>query len=143
VRDALGHAFDFEWTNTSLFYGAYVRTESYFANSELAARGLPDAAERQILAPFRPRLPPEVLTKAYHAPSTESGGIRPNLLRALGLLNDAGWVVRDLRLVRASTGQPMTFEILLDDPTWERIALPFVENLERLGVSARVRSWTS
>jgi microcin C transport system substrate-binding protein len=114
VRDALGHAFDFEWTNTSLFYGAYVRTESYFANS-----------------------------KAYHAPSTESGGIRPNLLRALGLLNDAGWVVRDLRLVRASTGQPMTFEILLDDPTWERIALPFVENLERLGVSARVRSWTS
>jgi microcin C transport system substrate-binding protein len=68
------------------------------------------------------------------------GGIRPNLARALRLLAEAGWVVRDMRLVNAMTGRPLTFEILLDDPTWERISLPFTQNLERLGVTARVRT---
>jgi microcin C transport system substrate-binding protein len=116
VREALAYAFDFEWTNAHLFYGAYTRTKSYFSNSELAA---PDAP-----AP----------------PSTVPGGIRPSLARALQLLADARWVVRDMRLVNAATGAPMTFEILLDDPTWERISLPFVENLQRLGVTARVRT---
>jgi microcin C transport system substrate-binding protein len=140
VRYALAHAFDFEWTNRYLFYGAYTRTESYFSNSELAARGLPGPAERAVLEPFRDRIPREVFTRPYHPPSTEPGGLRPNLLRALEWLEDGGWVVRDFRLVHARTGRPMTFEILLDDPTWERIALPFVANLERLGVDARVRT---
>jgi microcin C transport system substrate-binding protein len=115
VREALAHAFDFEWTNRHLFYGAYRRTASYFANSELASEG------------FRP-------------PSTTPGGLRPNLVRALQLLESAGWVVRDMRLVHAATGRPLSFEILLDEPTWERITLPFVQNLERLGVEARIRT---
>jgi microcin C transport system substrate-binding protein len=116
VREALASAFDFEWTNRHLFYGAYTRTRSYFSNSELAA---PDAP-----AP----------------PSTGPDGIRPHLARALRLLGEAGWVVRDMRLVNAATGRPLAFEILLDDPTWERISLPYTQTLERLGVAARVRT---
>jgi microcin C transport system substrate-binding protein len=140
VRQALAHAFDFEWTNRHLFYGAYTRTASYFSNSELAARGLPGRAERAVLAPFRDQVPEAVLTEAYRPPSTEPGGLRPNLIVALRLLQAAGWVVRDMQLVHVKTGRPLTFEILLDDPTWERISLPFVQNLERLGVRARVRT---
>ena len=140
VREALAAAFDFEWSNAHLFYGAYTRTRSYFSNSELASRGLPSEAELQVLAPFRGRVPNEVFTREYRPPSTEPGGLRPNLVRALELLKQAGWVVRDMRLVNAETGQPMAFEILIDDPNWERIALPFAKNLERLGVAARVRT---
>jgi microcin C transport system substrate-binding protein len=140
VREALAVAFDFEWSNAHLFYGAYVRTRSYFSNSELASRGLPSAAELAVLAPFRGRVPDEVFTREYQPPSTVPGGLRPNLVRAIELLRQAGWVVRDLRLVNAETGRPLTFEILLDDPTYERITLPFVKNLERLGVTARVRT---
>jgi len=140
VREALSVAFDFEWSNAHLFYGAYQRTKSYFANSELASRGLPSEAELTVLAPFRGRIPEAVFTREYQPPSTVPDGLRPGLIRALALLKDAGWVVRDLRLVNAATGQPLTFEILLDDATYERIALPFAKNLERLGVQARVRT---
>lgn len=140
VRQALAHAFDFDWTNAHLFYGAYTRTASYFSNSELAAHGPPSEAERAVLSRFGDRVSPAVLDEAPRPPSTEPGGLRPHLVRALRLLEEAGWVVRDLRLVHAETGQPMTFEILLDEPTWERIALPFVQNLERLGIRARIRT---
>jgi microcin C transport system substrate-binding protein len=140
VREALAAAFDFEWSNAHLFYGAYTRTRSYFSNSELASRGLPGPAELAVLAPFRGRVPDAVFTREYAPPSTVPGGLRPNLVHALDLLRQAGWIVRDERLVNAATGAPLTFEILLDDPIWERIALPFVKNLERLGVTARVRT---
>jgi len=140
VRAALAHAFDFEWTNAHLFYGAYKRTESYFANSELAARGLPGADELAVLEPFRGKIPEEVFTREYHAPATGPEGVRPNLIQALRLLEEAGWVVRNMRLVNAKTGEPMTFEILIGQgEQWERISLPFVKNLERIGVAARVR----
>ena len=140
VRAALATAFDFEWSNAHLFYGAYTRTRSYFSNSELASRGLPGEAELAVLTPFRGHVPDEVFTREYRPPSTGPDGLRPNLLHALELLEQAGWVVRDLKLVHAETGRPLTFEILIDDPTWERITLPFVKNLERLGVAARVRT---
>jgi microcin C transport system substrate-binding protein len=140
VREALAAAFDFEWSNAHLFYNAYTRTRSYFSNSELASRGLPSQAELAVLAPFRGRVPDEVFTREYKPPSTEPGGLRPNLIHALELLKQAGWVVRDMRLVNAETGRPMSFEILIDDPNFERIALPFVKNLQRLGVAARVRT---
>ena len=140
VRAALAAAFDFEWSNAHLFYGAYTRTRSYFSNSELASRGLPSAAELAVLEPFRGRVPDEVFAREYQPPTTGAEGVRPNLVRALELLKQAGWVVRDLKLVNVETGQPLAFEILLDDPTFERITLPFVKNLERLGVSARVRT---
>ena len=140
VRAALAHAFDFEWSNAHLFYGAYARTASYFSNSELAAEGPPTAAEMEVLTPFRDRVPAEVFADAPRPPFTGPEGVRPNLAKALRLLAEAGWVVRDMRLVHAATGRPMTFEILIDEPTWERITLPFAQNLARLGVAARVRT---
>ncbi len=140
VREALAVAFDFEWSNAHLFFGAYTRTTSYFSNSELASRGLPSPDELAVLEPLRGKIPDEVFTREYTPPSTANGGMRPNLVRALELLKQAGWVVRDLRLVNVQTGEPMAFEVLLDDPNFERITLPFVKNLERLGVTARVRT---
>ncbi len=141
VREALAYAFDFEWTNKNLFYGQYIRTRSYFSNSELASTGLPSKAELKILEPYRGRIPDEVFTKIYQPPKTDgSGNIRQNLRRAFKLLKAAGWTFRDRKLVDAKTGKPFTFQILLVQPTWERIALPFVRNLARLGIDASVRT---
>jgi microcin C transport system substrate-binding protein len=140
VRAALAYAFDFEWTNANLFYGQYTRTESYFSNSELAATGLPSAAELALLEPYRDELPDEVFTTAYEAPATDgSGNSRANLRAALQLLREAGWTVEDGKL-RDASGRPFTFEILLVSPAFERIAGPFVQNLQRLGIEARVRT---
>jgi microcin C transport system substrate-binding protein len=140
VREALAHAFDFEWTNKQLFYGAYTRTTSYFSNSELASRGLPGPDELKLLEPFRGKVPDEVFTREYQPPKTDgSGNIREHLARALKLLNGAGWTVKGQRLVNPA-GEPLQFEILLDQPTWERISGPFAKNLERLGVQARIRT---
>ena len=141
VRRALAHAFDFEWTNKNLFFGQYTRTKSYFSNSELASTGLPGPDELEFLEPLRGKIPDEVFTKAYEPPAADgSGNIRGNLRKALRLLKDAGWVIEEGRLVNAETGAPFTFEILLNQPTWERIALPFRRNLKRLGIDARVRT---
>jgi microcin C transport system substrate-binding protein len=140
VRQALAYAFDFEWTNRTIMYGQYARTESYFSNTELASDGLPSKAELALLEPFRHQLPKEVFTEVYHAPKTEGeGGNRQNLRTALQLLGEAGWRVEGGKLVNAQ-GQPFRFEILLDGPPFERHTLPFVKNLERLGIEATVRT---
>ena len=140
VRRALAYAFDFEWTNKNLFFGQYTRTESYFSNSELASSGLPKGEELDLLERYRDRLPPEVFTTPYQAPKTDgSGRARANVRQAFALLKDAGWEVRERRLINVATGESMQFEILLVSPAFERIVLPFVRNLERLGVKARVR----
>lgn len=140
VRRALAFAFDFEWSNRNLFFDQYTRTESYFSNSDLAATGLPDGAELEVLNRFRDRLPPEVFTTPYTAPATDgSGWPRDNLRAAFDLLAEAGWVVRDLKLVKAETGEQMTFEFLLILPEFERIVLPFARNLRRLGIEPRIR----
>ena len=140
VRRALAYAFDFEWTNKNLFFGQYARTESYFSNSELAATGVPEGLELEVLEPHRGQIPAEIFTQAYRAPSADgSGWPRQNLSAAFKLLEKAGWVVRDLKLVNAQTGQAFEFEILLVSPAFERIVLPFVRNLRRLGIDARVR----
>ena len=141
VRRALAYAFDFEWSNKTLFYGQYTRTESYFSNSELASRGLPKGEELKILERYRGRIPDEVFTTEYKPPSTDgSGNIRSNLRTAFGLLKKAGWEVRDRKLTNLKTGRVMAFEILLVSPAFERIVLPFVQNLERLGVQVKVRT---
>ncbi len=140
VREALGYAFDFEWTNTNLFFSQYTRTESYFSNSELASSGIPEGEELAILERYRDRLPARVFRTPYRAPATDgSGWPRANLRRAFALLKEAGWIVRDLKLVNRDTGERMRFEILLVSPAFERIVLPFVRNLKRLGIDARVR----
>ena len=141
VREALGHAFDFEWTNRQLFYGQYERSASFFSNSELASSGLPSEAELAILEPYRGRAPERVFTTAWEPPRTDGpGGIRRNLRRARALLREAGWTVRDGRLEEASSGAPMEFEMLLVNPDFERVALPFGKNLERLGARMTVRT---
>jgi len=139
VRQALAYAFDFEWTNTNLFYGQYKRTQSFFANSELAATGLPGPDELKVLEPLRAGLPPEVFTQTYQAPKTDgTGNIRPNLRIAMKLLEEAGWTVENGLLTK--DGRPFAFEILLAQPTFERVSLPFVRNLARLGITANVRT---
>ena len=140
LRRALAYAFDFEWTNRNLFFSQYTRTESYFSNSELAATGLPEGEELEILERYRGRIPDAVFTTPYSAPATDgSGWPRDNLRRAFELLAEAGWEVRDMWMVNLETGQPLDFEILLVSAAFERIVLPFVRNLERLGIKARVR----
>jgi len=141
VRQALAYAFDFEWSNKNLFYGAYTRTRSYYDNSELAATGVPQGDELKILEPFRGQIPDEVFTKAYDPPKYDgSGEIRDGLRTALGLLKQAGWSFKGERLVNDKTGQPFQFELLDDDPQMERVALPFIQNLKRLGIAATLRT---
>jgi microcin C transport system substrate-binding protein len=141
VREAIGYAFDFEWSNRNLFYGAYKRTASFFSNSELASSGLPNREELSILSKYRGRIPEEVFTKEYSPPRTDgSGEIRTNLRTALNLLSEAGWKVVDGSLTHAATGKEMSFEILLDQPDFERIVLPFTKNLERLGIQTKVNT---
>ena len=142
VREALGYGLDFEWSNRTLFYGQYTRARSYFGNSELAANGVPQGAELAVLEPFRGKIPDEVFTAEYQPPVTDgSGNMRDNLRKAADLLKAAGWSIdpKSKRLVDAQ-GQPFEFEILLFDPAYERVALPFAKNLERLGITARVRT---
>ncbi len=141
VREALAYAFDFEWSNRNLFFDQYKRTRSYFDNSDLAAHGLPSPEELTLLEPLRTKLPPEVFTAEYQPPAAaDDAQLRANLRKALELLQDAGWTFRDRTLVNAKTGEPFRFELLIDQPTWERIGLPFARNLERLGIEMRVRS---
>jgi len=141
VREALAYAFDFEWSNKELFYGAYTRTRSYFDNSELAATGVPQGEELKILEKFRGRIPDAVFTTEYDPPKYDgSGNIRDGLRAALKLLKEAGWTFKGEKLVNDETGQPFEFEILLVQPEFERIVLPFTKNLERMGITARVRT---
>lgn len=141
LRQALAYAFDFEWANQNLFYGQYTRTQSYFSNTELASTGLPSEAELALLEPLRGQIPDAVFTEPYVAPSTAArGGLRTNLRKANKLLQDAGFVVRDKKLIDPVTNGPVVFEVLLSDPQFERIVLPFTQNLARLGVDATVRA---
>lgn len=141
VRRALTYAFDFEWMNETLFYGQYVRTNSFFENSELAAEGLPTGLELEILERYRDGLPADVFTTPYELPVTDgSGNAREGLRVARQMLAEAGWDIQNGVLTNTSTGEVMEIEFLLIDPNFERIVAPFVQNLERLGVQARIRT---
>lgn len=140
VRQAMAEVFDFEWANKNLFYGTYTRTSSYFSNSDLASSGIPQGDELKLLEPYRAELPPALFTEPFKLPVTDgSGNNREQLRRALDLLKQAGWSVKDRKLVNAD-GAPMRFTILLDDPSLERVALPYVQSLQKIGVDARVRT---
>lgn len=144
VREALVNGYDFEWYNANLAYSAYTRSDSYYANSELASRGLladAGAEEREILEGFRGQVPNGVFNEVFAPPATDGSGargIRGNLRKATALLKEAGWVVDGRRLLNAA-GEPFEFEILLVSPGQEKNALPFTRNLKRLGIEARVR----
>ena len=141
VRQALSYAFDFEWSNKNLFFDAYKRTDSYFENSELASSGLPSEKELNFLNPYYDVLPKEIYTKEYKNPVSDgSGYIRSQLQTASKLLKDSGWDLIDGKLINSSTKELFEFEILLRSPAFERIVLPFRDNLEKLGMSVTVRT---
>ncbi len=141
VREAFNYAFDFEWANTNLFYGQYTRTNSFFSNSELAATGLPEGREREILEQVKDRVPPEVFTKEYRNPVNNSpADLRNNLRRAMKLLMSAGWKLGKDGILRNAKGEPFEVEFLLVSPAFERIVLPYIRNLKRIGIRATVRT---
>lgn len=140
VRRAISLAFDFRWANEHLFYGQYARCDSYFSNSELAAEGLPGAAELALLEPHREQLPEAVFTEAWRPPTTAPPhGLRENLVKAKALLNEAGWHYRDGAL-RNADGRPFRFQMVLSQKGFERICAPFARNLRKLGIDMEYRT---
>jgi microcin C transport system substrate-binding protein len=139
VRRALVLAFDFDWVNKTLLGGQYKRDDSYFANSALAATDTPKGAELKLLEPFRAQLPPQLFSEAYTLPVSDgSGRNRENLRAAQALLAEAGWTIKDNALVDAG-GAPFRFEILLQNKSYQRVALAYADQLRRLGIPASIR----
>lgn len=139
VRAAIDLAFDFEWTNRTLFYKQYARTNSMFENSALAARMPPSKDELTLLAPFRGRVPDEVFTTPFASPRTDgSGNIRKSLRRAARLLKQAGYRITG-GVLKDTSGKPMEIEFLLFEASFKRIIGPYINNLKRLGIEARIR----
>lgn len=140
VRKAIGLTVDFQWMNKTLFYGAYKRDDSFFLNTDYAAKGLPSEEEKKLLEPFKDELPPGILSEPFTLPVTDgSGNNRAQLIEADKLLNEAGWVIKDGKRVNAKTGEKLTIEFLLNSPTFERVVAPMREGLARLGISATIR----
>jgi microcin C transport system substrate-binding protein len=141
VRRALNFAFDFEEMNRQIFFGQYKRISSYFDGTELASSGLPQGRELEILETVRAQVPAEVFTTAYTNPvGGNPEAVRDNLRAALRLLKQAGYEVRDRKLVDVKTGTQFAFELLVEDPSFERVMLFFKPSLERLGMAVSVRA---
>ena len=141
VRLAMNYAFDFEEMNKQIFFGQYKRIASYFSGTELAATGLPEGKELEILETVRDKVPPEVFTKPYTNPVGGSPeNTRTNLREALRLLREAGYEVRNQKLINTKTGEPYSVEFLASDPNSERFFLFYKPSLERIGMSVMVRT---
>lgn len=139
VREALNYAFDFEWSNKQFAFGDYVRTDSYYENSELASSGLPQGDELALLERFRGKIPDEVFSATYKNPLTDgSGSNRKSLRAAMKMLDKAGWML-EADGIRSKDGVRLEFEILDSNPQFERWVLPFIKNLERIGAKANFR----
>jgi microcin C transport system substrate-binding protein len=138
VRQAVGLLFNFEWSNESLFYGQYARINSFWENSELAAEGMPSDAELALLEPIADLLPAGVIDgEAVMAPVSGNRTLdRKNLRKASELLDEAGWTVGDDGLRRNAAGETLTIEIIEDSPTFDRVHLPFIDNLKAVGIDA-------
>jgi microcin C transport system substrate-binding protein len=140
VRQAMALAFDFQWMNRVLFYGSYNRITSYFSKSPMASSGLPSPAELKLLNPFRGKIPDAVFTTPFSLPVTDGSGYNlPQLEAAMKLLNQAGWHVKNFKLVNAA-GEQMSFEMLFDDDSYDRIAISYAADLKLLGIDAQVRA---
>lgn len=140
VRQALEYAFNFEWTNETLFYGAYERSDSFFENTEMEATGLPEGAELAILEEFRDDLPPEIFTEPAYTPYISGTNPRDRgaLRAASALLDEAGWIAGDDGVRRNAAGEALTLSFPEDSRGMERVMLPFVENLTSLGIQANL-----
>ena len=141
LRRAFNFAYDFEEMNKQLFFGQYRRINSYFDGTELASSGLPQGQELEILEKVRDQVPPEVFTTPYTNPvGGTPENVRANLREGTRLLKEAGYEIRNQKLVNAKTGEAMTLEILTEEPTIERIILFYKPSLERLGIGVTVRT---
>ena len=139
VRQALAMLWDFEWANRQMMRNLYIRQQSYFSNSPLAATQLPDAQELAILEPLRGQIPDEVFTQVFKAPTTDGTGmIRDKQLQALALLEEAGWTPKGDKLVNAA-GEPLEFTFLNVQNGLERLLLPYKRNLAQIGITLNIR----
>lgn len=140
LRQALALSFDFETINQQMFYGLYKRSYSYFSNSELAATGMPTAAELAILEPLRKQLPERVFTQTVPMPAVVSPqlGVRPNLLLARSLLLQAGYRYQNGLLIDPQ-GRPVTLEFLTNGKTFERVSAKWQRDLAKLGIGLKIR----
>ena len=138
-REAIGLAFDFEWTNANLFYSQYKRTSSYFENSELASTGLPSKEELAILNKYKDKIPASVFTEEFKPPVTDgSGNNRNNLKKAKDILQKAGFKIQSGKLLHQNN-QEVSFEIIQASSVYEPILNPWIENLKRLGIKTTLR----
>ena len=141
VRRAFNFGFDFEEMNRQIFFGLYQRISSYFQGTELACSGVPEGQELAILETVKDKVPPELFTHPYTNPvGGDPQKVRNNFREAVALFRDAGYEIRDTKLVHAKTGEPFSVEFLAEDPTTERILLFFKPSLERLGMDVAVRT---
>ena len=141
LRRAFNFAFDFEDLNQAIFFGQYKRIASYFEGIELASSGLPQGRELEILETVRGKVPPEVFTTPFANPVNGSAqAMRTNLREAFRLLKEAGYEIRDRKLVNLKTGEVLAVEFLLSSPTFERVVLRYQPALQRLGIAASVRT---
>lgn len=139
-RRAMVLAFDFEWSNSNLFYGAYSRSPSYFTNSELAAKGLPKGRELEILSAYKDQLPAAVFNQEYITPATDgSGRDRRNLIKAQALLKKAGYKIVKGKLQAPNSNRDIELEFITFSPQFERIINPYIKNLKKLGITAELR----
>ena len=140
VREALVLAYDFEWANRMLFYNQYQRNDSYFSNTELAAKGPISPQERELLRPYKEQLDPRVFDDAWEPPvTTAPSSLRDNLRQAIKLLKASGWEYKEGAL-RNKQGQPFKFDLLLSAKAFERIAASYARNLEKLGITMDYRT---
>jgi microcin C transport system substrate-binding protein len=141
VREALTYAFDFEWSNKQFAYSSYTRSKSFFSNSELASFGLPEGRELEILNQFKGRIPDRVFTQEYVPPKSDgTGNNRANLRKAMTLLDEAGYKLgKEGVRVHKEKNLKLEFEIIDSNPAFERWVLPFIQNLEKIGVKANFR----
>ncbi|TDF84182.1 extracellular solute-binding protein [Pseudomonas sp. H9] len=139
VRQALALLWDFEWSNRQMMRNLYIRQQSFFSNSTLAARALPDAQELELLEPLRGQIPEEVFTQVFQAPQTDGSGlIRDKQLQALALLESAGWRPQGDQLVNAE-GEPLRFTFLNGQAGFERLLLPWKRTLAQIGITLDIR----
>ena len=140
VRRAFNFAFDFEEMNRTIFFGQYKRIGSYFEGTELAATGLPEGKELAILQTVKDKVPAEVFTKPYTNPlGGNPQAVRDNFRQALALFREAGYEIKDTKLVDAKTGAQFSVEFLVDDPQAERFVLFYKPSLERIGIVVNTR----
>jgi microcin C transport system substrate-binding protein len=141
VRRALGYLLDFQWMNKNFFYNSYKRTNSYFNGTSFASSGAPSGKELKILNKFKDLLPEKLFTSPFVLPQTDgSGNIRENVRIALRILKEAGWILKNNKLIQEKTGIRMTIEILYDGQAFEKVGLSFVRNLKQIGIDVKLRT---